>query len=199
MCTCPAFQRLIDASFVRITDPNDSNLRKVKILLDALERAGKSASYFALDLMQSELERTLAEVPKNAFKHVKCAGLWGTYDDGLEWLKRPENAARPKAILSLGSSIGNFTPEEAVPFISQFAAELKPDDMILIALDGCQDPEKVYQAYNDRGNVTQKFTMVRLLFQFEIVIPHDQFVGCRVSFGDVGRPCICPDWCIRTD
>lgn len=113
--------------------------------------------------MESELVRTLAAVPKDAFKHVKCAGLWGTYDDGLAWLKRPENANRPKAILSLGSSIGNFTPEEAVPFISQFTDELKPNDMMLVAIDACQDPDKVYHAYNDRGDVTHRFTMVRSL------------------------------------
>ena len=134
-------------------------MRKVKILLDALERAGKAASYFALDLMQSELERTLEIVPPGSFKHIKCAGLWGTYDDGLAWLQRPENVARPKAILSLGSSIGNFTPEEAIPFISQFAMELDSSDIMLIALDGCQDPSAVYDAYNDRGEVTHNFTM----------------------------------------
>lgn len=33
--------------------------------------------------MHSELERTLDMIPENAFHYVKCAGLWGTYDDGL--------------------------------------------------------------------------------------------------------------------
>lgn len=109
--------------------------------------------------MQSELERTLEAVPEGTFQHVKCAGLLGTYDDGLVWLQRPENAAKPKAILSLGSSIGNFTPQEAVDFIAQFTKELKPKDLMLVALDGCQDPEKVFHAYNDRGEVTHNFTM----------------------------------------
>jgi len=72
------------------------------LLLDALERAQKKVSYYALDLMKSELERTLADVP--LYKHVKCFGLHGTYDDGLDWLQREEHAAKPKAILSLGSS-----------------------------------------------------------------------------------------------
>lgn len=128
-------------------------------MLDALDRAGKAIEYYALDLMQSELERTLAAVPKNAFRHVQCYGLWGTYDDGLEWLKRPENAARPKAILSLGSSIGNFTRDEAVGFLAQFADTLKPTDSFILGLDACQDPEVVYHAYNDRDGTTHDFTM----------------------------------------
>jgi uncharacterized SAM-dependent methyltransferase len=31
--------------------------------------------------------------------------------------------------------------------------------MMVIGLDGCQDPDKVYHAYNDRGDVTHNFTM----------------------------------------
>lgn len=116
-------------------------------------------TYFALDLMQSELDRTLADVPEGTFQYVQCAGLLGTYDDGAEWLKRPENASRPKAILSLGSSIGNFIPEEASEFIAQFAAQLSRDDMMLVGIDGCLDPESVYHAYNDRDGVTHEFTM----------------------------------------
>ncbi len=76
----------------------------MSILLRALDDAGKSIDYYALDLSQKELERTLSDVPK--FKNVVLRGLLGTYDDGLEWLKSGENASRPKCILSLGSSIG---------------------------------------------------------------------------------------------
>ncbi|KAI5362861.1 Putative sulfatase-modifying factor enzyme, C-type lectin [Septoria linicola] len=142
-----------------VVELGSGNLRKVKILLDALERAGKSIEYYALDLMQSELERTLAAVPKDAFKHVQCYGLWGTYDDGLEWLKRSDNAARPKAILSLGSSIGNFPRDDAVGFIAQFADTLKPTDSFVLGLDACQNPDRVYHAYNDKDDVTHNFTM----------------------------------------
>lgn len=130
----------------------------MKLLLDSLDRAGKSVDYYALDLMKSELERTLAAVPAGTFKNLQCFGLWGTYDDGLDWLKRPENAVKPKTVLSLGSSIGNFTREESVGFIDQFAQILKPTDSFLIGLDGCQDPDKVFHAYNDRDEVTRRFT-----------------------------------------
>lgn len=83
-----------------------SNLRKVSILLQALDRLGKEIDYYALDLSLKELRRTLEQVPP--FGHVRCHGLHGTYDDALEWLKMPENTARPRCIMSLGSSIGKF-------------------------------------------------------------------------------------------
>jgi len=80
------------------------NLRKVNLLLQAFESAGKKVDYYALDLSREELERTLAQLP--AYEHVCAHGLLGTYDDGREWLKRSSITSRQKCILSLGSSIG---------------------------------------------------------------------------------------------
>ena len=76
----------------------------MSILLHALEAARKDVDYYALDLSSKELKRTLEQVPE--FKHVRCHGLLGTYEDGLDWLKLPQNRSRPKCVMSLGSSIG---------------------------------------------------------------------------------------------
>lgn len=126
-------------------------------MLQALERAEKDVKYLALDLSYSELQRTLLAIPKGTYKHVQCYGLHGTYDDGLEWLKRHENRAKPKCILSLGSSIGNFTREEAATFLSRFTEVMSLGDSMLIGIDGCQQKDKVYQAYNDRDGKTHEF------------------------------------------
>ena len=98
-------------------------------------------------------------MPEGTFKHVQCFGLHGTYDDGLEWLQRKENASRSKVVLSLGSSIGNFTRPEAAAFVKQFAEILSPSDRLLIGVDACQEPEKVYHAYNDSEGITNEFTL----------------------------------------
>lgn len=131
-------------------------MRKTIILLKALERAEKDIQYYALDLTREELERTLAAVPE--FKHVKCFGLHGTYVDGLDWLKTSETATtRQKNILSIGSSIGNFKRDEGAKFLKDFADILKPGDTMIIGMDGCQNPDKVYHAYNDTEGVTHDF------------------------------------------
>jgi EasF-like predicted methyltransferase len=133
-------------------------LRKIRILLEALERAEKDVEYYALDLSLTELERTLSAIPKGFFKHVKCFGLHGTYDDGLEWLKSAETATtRQKNILSFGSSIGNFKRDDGAQFLKRFSDILRPGDTMIVGMDGCQDPEKVYHAYNDREGVTHDF------------------------------------------
>ncbi|KAI9683607.1 MAG: hypothetical protein M1829_004911 [Trizodia sp. TS-e1964] len=141
-----------------VIELGSGNLRKVNILLQALEQQRKNIDYFALDLSLPELHRTLSAVP-TGYQHVKCYGLHGTYDDGLEWLKLPQNLSRTKCILSLGSSVGNFTPEEASGFLKSFAQLLKPGDTMLVGLDACKSKDKVFHAYNDRDGVTHDFIM----------------------------------------
>lgn len=145
-----------------VVELGSGNLRKVILLLQALEDAGKEIDYYALDLSRQELERTLAQVPP--LRWVKCHGLLGTYDDGREWLKRSSVAARSKCVLSLGSSIGkrlvgklddltmpryshlrtgNFHREDAASFLKGFSDVLQPSDTFLLGLDSCTNPSKV--------------------------------------------------------
>ena len=88
---------------------------------------------------------------------MKCQGLHGTYDDGLAWLKRPENLRKPSCVLFLGSSIGNFTPAAAADFLKGFSDVLGSNDSMIIGLDACQDKDKVYRAYNDQAGKTREF------------------------------------------
>ncbi|KAI4916840.1 hypothetical protein J4E90_003343 [Alternaria incomplexa] len=142
-----------------VVELGSGNLRKVNILLQAVDRLGKDVEYYAVDLSLPELERTFGEIPTEGYKHVKCFGLYGTYDDALEWLKTPEIEAKPKTILWLGSSLGNFKRHEVPPFLAGFGAVLQTGDTMLIGIDSCKDPERVYHAYNDRGGVTHKFIL----------------------------------------
>ncbi|KAJ4301696.1 hypothetical protein N0V90_003789 [Kalmusia sp. IMI 367209] len=141
-----------------VVELGSGNLRKVNILLQAIERLGKDVEYYAVDLSLPELERTFAEIPTN-YEHVKLYGLYGTYDHALEWLKSPEISAKPKTILWLGSSLGNFTRADVPPFLSGFSDALKPGDTMLIGIDSCKDPERVFRAYNDSEGVTREFTL----------------------------------------
>ena len=126
-------------------------------MLNACERAGKAVEYFALDLSLSELERTFSEIPVNDFRHVKFSALHGTYDDGLAWLSKTVSPTTPTCVLTLGSSVGNFSREEAARFLQSFANVLGPADLLLVGLDACQVPERVYKAYNDDQGLTHKF------------------------------------------
>lgn len=113
--------------------------------------------YYALDLSLSELQRTFSEISVDDFAYVGFHGLHGTYDNALTWLSRPENRERPTGVMSLGSSLGNFSRPDAARFLRGFAKLLAPPDFMIVGLDACKDSDKVYRAYNDSKGITQQF------------------------------------------
>lgn len=106
---------------------------------------------------------------------MKCRGLHGTYNDGLTWLQLPENQSKPRVVVFLGSSLGNFTRTEAATFLKGFAKVLvNENDALLIGLDACQDRERVYHGYNDSEGKTHEFYMNGLA-QANKLIGHEEF------------------------
>lgn len=93
------------------------------------------------------------------YKHVRCHGLFGTYDDGLAWMKQAANVGKPKCILWMGSSIGNLERTEAADFLKGFSEVLQGQDSMLIGIDACQKGEKIYHAYNDKRGITHEFIL----------------------------------------
>ncbi|PGH11748.1 hypothetical protein AJ80_07009 [Polytolypa hystricis UAMH7299] len=179
----------------QLVELGSGNLRKVEILLNEFERAGKRVEYLALDLSLEELSRTFAEIPSMTYHYVKCYGLHGTYDDALAWLMEPENRQKPTCILSMGSSIGNFTRHEAAEFLNGFAKILGPSDSMLIGLDSCKDPKKVFRAYNDSKGTTREFYLNGLsnansilgfdafkAGDWEAIGVYDEVEGCHRAF-----------------
>ncbi|KAF2659086.1 hypothetical protein K491DRAFT_675797 [Lophiostoma macrostomum CBS 122681] len=142
-----------------VLELGSGNLRKVNILLQAIERAGKDVDYYAVDLSLPELKRTFSEIPTAGYKHVRCFGLYGTYDHALEWLKSSKVHEKPKTILWLGSSLGNFKRHEVPPFLAGFRDAINPGDNMLIGIDSCKDADRVYHAYNDKDDVTHQFIL----------------------------------------
>lgn len=45
------------------------------------------------------------------------------------------------------------------PFLAGFGEALQVDDSMVIGIDSCKDPERVFHAYNDRENVTHAFVL----------------------------------------
>ena len=154
-------ERLPDGGIV--VELGSGNLRKILILLRALEHARKRTDYYALDLSPSELKRSLSMLGSETFEYVRFHGLHGTYDDGRVWLQNtPEVRERPRCIVSLGSSLGNFGAAAAAEFLKGWAEDvLRPgkEDSMLLGLDGCKDPDRVWTAYNDPHGATERFIM----------------------------------------
>ncbi|MCJ1462999.1 hypothetical protein MMC07_001603 [Pseudocyphellaria aurata] len=155
--------------------PSARNLRKVNLLLQALDRAGKkNIRYFALDLDEAELVRTLAQLP--TYKNVSCFGLWGSYEDGFRWLNSMNNRVDPVTVLFLGSSIGNFSRANARAFMKSISDALRPElhDAFIIAFDHCSNFSKIWKAYHDSNGVHEKF-IINALRHANSVMGHELF------------------------
>ncbi|PLW42010.1 hypothetical protein PCASD_10081 [Puccinia coronata f. sp. avenae] len=138
------------------------------------------ARYYALDLELGQLRSTLLSIQTQEESgvgpevggQVQGYGICGTYNQGLDWISQSlttstpgepaqfEKAGPRKAILWLGSSIGNFSPAEAVKFLrDDLGRTLDDNTRVLIGIDNCQIPEKVRLAYDDRQGVTKEFIL----------------------------------------
>ena len=70
-----------------------------------------------------------------------------------------------RLVLYIGSSIGNFEPEEAAQLLRHVRAALRPGDALLLGVDMVKSPDALLAAYDDVEGVTAAFNrnlLVRL-------------------------------------
>jgi hypothetical protein len=70
-----------------------------------------------------------------------------------------ESATNPIQLLFLGSSIGNFKPEEAAQFLRSLPLRAGSGDTLLLGLDHKNDPNMIRLAYDDPQGRTKAFAL----------------------------------------
>ena len=139
-----------------LIEPGAGSASKTRILLEAAVRLQGSVVYQPVDVSVSALENArrniLGRVPGVA---VRCQ----VADYTREPL--PENRLPNTRTLALyiGSSIGNFTPEEARGLLRNLRAQLLPGDQFLLGADLVKDVAVMLAAYNDAAGVTAEFNL----------------------------------------
>ncbi|KAI8912516.1 hypothetical protein EDD86DRAFT_201589 [Gorgonomyces haynaldii] len=139
------------------------SLRKTKFFLEAISKAGKKVSYYAVDLSESSLKEAIDPLVK-MFPDIDFYGLWGTYNDSLSWIAANVPSSVRKMYLWLGSSIGNLTREEAHEFLGNVKKEaMQKGDLFLCGIDRRNSFKDVSLAYNDTQGQTRDFIMEGLV------------------------------------
>ena len=118
--------------------------------------------YIAVDIARSELERSLGRMAPD-FPEIEMVGVVADFMAGLP-LDDILDAA-PATFFYPGSSIGNFTPPEAVAFMARIRAlaAARPGSGLLIGVDGKKAPAILDAAYDDALGVTAAFNRNALL------------------------------------
>jgi dimethylhistidine N-methyltransferase len=127
---------------------------KVRLLLEAMATPARCT---ALDISRDHL-RGAAEELAGRFPDIEIAAVCADYTRPFEV---PAPSTRPDARrigFFPGSTIGNFTPDEAVEFLRTAARLLDGGDLV-IGVDLQKDPAILNAAYNDAEGVTAAFNL----------------------------------------
>jgi len=127
--------------------------RKVSPLLQALD----PSAYVALDISAAHLLQA-CQALQQRHPTTPVLGICCDYSqlDQLPahpWLERRRLGFYP------GSSIGNFSPDEAVTLLGQFRKLLGPDSRLLIGIDQPKAVERLEAAYNDQAGWSEAFAL----------------------------------------
>ncbi|WP_300301491.1 L-histidine N(alpha)-methyltransferase [Ferrovibrio sp.] len=132
-------------------------LQKIRLLLDALQRP---RSFLPIDISGAHLSDAAAALARD-YPGLQVRPVAGDFTAPDLALPQRHAQARGRAGFFPGSTIGNFTPEEALCFLRQAARILGEDDAagsgLLIGVDLVKDPALLHAAYNDAAGVTAAF------------------------------------------
>ena len=140
-----------------IIEPGSGAGEKVRILLSALENP---QSYIPVDISKEILQRSSREILEN-FRDIDIFPIARDFTRslGIEsvFTKNKNMGGGKKVIFFPGSTIGNFTPEEAQAFFETMRHSLDDGDGLLIGVDTVKDVDVLEAAYNDARGVTADF------------------------------------------
>ncbi|MCD5989208.1 ergothioneine biosynthesis protein EgtB [Pseudomonas sp. CDFA 553] len=124
---------------------------KTCLLLDA---APQIAVYVPIDISANALNRAAHQL-SNKYPHLTVAPQ---VDDFTRALKLPRAAdGLPRVGFFPGSTIGNFTPEQAVKFLRSAHSLLGENAHFIVGVDLVKDPDTLVAAYDDAEGVTARF------------------------------------------
>lgn len=138
---------------VELVEFGAGSLTKVRILLDAMQRPVR---YLPIDISGTSLREAAAQLA-HAYPALPIAPVVGDYAQPLS-LPTLLPAARCRVGFFPGSTIGNFTPAEALSFLEQTRPALEGGGMLL-GVDLVKDPVVLHAAYNDARGVTGEFNL----------------------------------------
>ena len=157
---------------VSLTELGSGNGKKSVLLAKALHNPKEAILVdISMDALKDAMKRLMAENPDIPAKAV-CADY--TAIDVMSSIKM----AGKKAIVFLGSTIGNMEPHDQRSFIAGCRKVLSDGETFTIGADLKKNPEVIDRAYNDSKGITAMFNLnliARINREFGTNIPPDAF------------------------
>lgn len=128
---------------------------KTRLIIDIFTKLQEKTEYFPIDI--SEILTESSEQLLKDYDSLHITGIIDTYEGGLEFLKNYDD--KKNLILFLGSSFGNFSPDDGHAFLKKIYSTMKSGDLFLIGLDLVKDKIILENAYDDSEGVTAEFNL----------------------------------------
>ena len=138
---------------VTLIEPGAGSCTKIKWLLPELA----PAAYVPMDISADHLHASAAAL-RSEFAGLKVLPQACDHTVGIE-LAHPQKDDAPPVFFYPGSSIGNFTPLEAVGFMRELRELMQERGGLLIGVDTKKDVDVLHAAYNDSQGITAAFNM----------------------------------------
>jgi len=155
-----------DGAHLRIAELGAGSADKTRHLLKAAIARQKTVVYEPVDVSASALDgarkRIEREIPGVS---VAPRVMDYTDGDGERLHLGPVAHGERRLVLYIGSSIGNFEPDEAIRLLRRTRAGLRAGDSLLLGIDLVKDAATLLAAYDDAAGVTAAFNrnlLVRL-------------------------------------
>ena len=134
---------------------------KTCILIEELLRRQPRALFYPIDVSPSALQEASTRLGWQ-FPQLRVNPVIADYTAGVEALNRISGR---KLVLYIGSSIGNFEPDESIRLLRRIRRSLRTGDGLLLGADFAKSPKVLIPAYDDSRGVTAAFNknvLVRL-------------------------------------
>jgi len=146
--------KYLDDSF-RLVELGSGSSVKTRLILDIFSELKNKIEYFPIDI--SEILTESSELLQKDYPTLYITGIIDTYEGGLEFIEKYDD--KKNLIIFLGSSYGNFIPDEGKTFLQKINSTMKKEDLFLIGLDLIKDKKILERAYDDSQGITAKFNL----------------------------------------
>ena len=128
--------------------------RKIRILLDALQRIGRLKRCLLLAINESFLSQSVRRLQAD-YPQADVRGVQADFIDDLESL----GLRGERLLLFFGGTVGNLHPRDVPDFFRRASRVLAPGDTFLVGVDLVKDRARLEAAYNDAAGVTARFNL----------------------------------------
>jgi dimethylhistidine N-methyltransferase len=141
---------------LRIVELGAGSADKTRLLLAAAVAAQGRVLYEPVDVSSTALEAARERIERE-IPGVTVAPRVMDYVHGLDL--DGEGSEERRLVLYIGSSIGNFDPEDAARLLVRVREALRPGDGLLLGIDLAKDIPTLLAAYDDAAGVTAEFNL----------------------------------------